>query len=269
MRTGDRRARDQFIAGNRPLVHVIARSLGPAARGSVAYEDLVAEGMIGLIEAADRFDPARARFSTHATYWIRMKMLAAIADQAGPVRMIKTRRMRSAWWGIGRVLREMFAAAEAPSHAEVAERLGLSDRELADILATRAGRHVSTDAPVYVDADEPYRFSRGETMTADDDPESTAADEDARRVAAVELSRALRRLLPRERRVIARIFGDGSHGVDVASELGVSRERVRQIKERALQKLAYALPRGEDGTVRLSEARARLLEAGAVDFSGE
>jgi RNA polymerase primary sigma factor len=269
MRKGDRAARDRFIVANRPLVYSIARSF-EGTRGQLSFEDLAAEGMVGLVEAADRFDPSRARFSTHAVYWIRMRMLRAIVDQAGPVRMIKSRAMRAAWWKIGRVLRQMFATGEAVSYDAVAERLALTPTDLRAIMATRAVAHASMDASRYVDEDESTTVTLGESMTADADPESTSADAAHRRAQAWDLARAVNHLTPRERRVLGATFAD--EPVELAEltvELGLSRRRIQQIKERAIAKLAYALPRGEDGGVRLSEARARLLEADAVDFSEE
>lgn len=264
MRSGDRGARDRFISANRPLVFAIAKSLS-GGRGEVSSEDLVAEGMVGLVEAADRFDPDRARFSTHATYWIRMRMLRAMVDQAGPLRF-KTRSMRGAWWRIGRTLRAMFASGEAVSYESVAERLGVSSADVRAVVVTRARGHASLDAAR--STEEGVRETLGDELSADHDPQGTAADEDARRAAVAELARAVGCLTPRERRVVSLRFRERPVTLkEIGAELGLTRERVRQIEARALAKLAYAMPRDASGAVRLVEARALAVETGAINFS--
>jgi RNA polymerase nonessential primary-like sigma factor len=237
-REGDSSARQRLIEANLRLVVAAAR--GFAGRG-LALADLIAEGNLGLLRAVARFEPARGfRFSTYATWWIRQAIEQALLDQGRLVRLPDS--VVRALTAVLRVERELarngggaptldaIAAAAGMTVAEVAELLRLNERvaELDD--PEVAAKLASAPAwPEEVDDDERQRLI-------------------AEGAASEKLTDWLGRLAPRQREVLSRRYGVDGHAMqslaEVASALGVSRERVRQIQQEALVRLRRLV--GED-----------------------
>jgi len=238
MRAGDFGARQQMIERNLRLVVSIARHY--AHRG-LALPDLIEEGNLGLMHALDKFDPERGfRFSTYATWWIRQAIERAIVQQARTIRLP------------AHVVRELTLVQRAMRHLEnhppadgrdatIEDVAHLVDRPIDDVARlVRLQEHVlSLDAPL----------ERDPSVTIAD----AIADEDALAPELLLHHNALERSVPawlgelpeRQRRVIERRYGLNGAEVatldDLSRELGVTRERVRQIQVEALERLRAKL----------------------------
>lgn len=218
--------RDQMVQANVRLVMVLARR---HRHPSLTFLDLVQEGMLGLIRAVEKYEPGRnVKFSTYAVYWIWQQMARA-ADTLGelirtPVHWNQMRR---------RVGRETQGPAERNATAAGDdEEPRLDPNKLA--VMTRSFRFVSTDAPVGEDDDRPM-----ESLLADDgvQPEAHTFQGDLRG----RLEDMVERLPAREAEILRRRFGLGNDETETLEEvgvrLGVSRERIRQLENRALKQL--------------------------------
>ena len=198
--------------------------------------DLINEGNLGLIKAAKRFDETRGfKFISYAVWWIRQSILQALAEQSRIVRLPLNRV--GALNKIGKELSKLEQEYErVPSPAELAESLEMTISEVADTLKI-SGRHLSVDAP----------FAQGEDNRLLDvleneetpDPDNDLMGESLK----VEIERALSKLTKREAEVIRLYFGIGREHSLTLEEIGerfdLTRERVRQIKEKALRKLRH------------------------------
>jgi RNA polymerase primary sigma factor len=229
---GDMRAKERMINCNLRLVVSIAKRYQTQG---ITLGDLVQEGVLGLIRAAEKFDWRKGfKFSTYATWWIRQAVQRGVANKARTIRIpvhIVEREQK-----IARASRELVAELERdPSNEEIAER---SKLPLAQVVEVRgAARAVaSTDAPVGDDGDGSLGdlFAAGGPTTEDE--AEGALREDAVR-------RAVAKLPDRERDVISLRFGLAGDGQPASLEaigkaLGITRERVRQIETEALRRLA-------------------------------
>lgn len=224
-------AKNTFIRHNLKLVIVIAKEF--RGRG-VPFADLVQEGNIGLVRAVEKFDAGRGfKFSTYAVWWIRQSCIRAIQNHS------RTVRLPSHVWDLllqrrssgERLTRRL---GREPSSSELREDLEL-DVDTADLLASTTRRTVSFDDPV-LGSDS----LRVEDKLADEELEAPIGIIDRRELHG-ELEKLMERLTPRERRVIERHFGwsgtEASTLAGIGTELGLSRERVRQIEMGALLKL--------------------------------
>jgi RNA polymerase primary sigma factor len=196
--------------------------------------DLINEGNLGLIKAAQRFDETRGfKFISYAVWWIRQSILQALAEQSRIVRLPLNK--------IGSINRvnKAFSQLEqdyerAPSDEELARVLEISEEEVRDTLKT-SGRHVSMDAPLVQGEDN----SLIDVLSSEDtpNPDSGLMNESLRR----EIERALSTLTEREAEVIRLFFGlDSKHPLsleEIAERFDLTRERVRQIKEKAIRRL--------------------------------
>lgn len=199
--------------------------------------DLINEGNLGLIKAAKRFDETRGfKFISYAVWWIRQSILQALAEQSRIVRLPLNRV--GALNKIGKKFSELEQSYERePSASELAEELDMTLFEVADTLKI-SGRHISVDAP----------FAQGEDnrlldVIQDDrqpHPDNTLMTESLR----VEVRRALATLSEREAEVIRLYFGlDRDHSLtleEIGEKFNLTRERVRQIKEKAIRRLRHA-----------------------------
>lgn len=231
IRRGDRRALDDLVQGNLRFVVSVAR--GFAGRG-LSLADLINEGNLGLIKAAERFDHTRGfRFISYAIWWIRQSILQALSEQTRVVRIPvnragKASKISKAEQGLEQYL------GRRPTAEEIAEKLHMEEAEVLEHQAF-VFRPISLDAPASDDGDTPL----GNLLTAD---ESAAPDQ---RVVDLDLARdlraALRTLNPREQRILRDYFGmetgEGTTLEAIGKEMGLTRERVRQLKERAIRKL--------------------------------
>jgi RNA polymerase primary sigma factor len=234
---GDRHAKDKLVEANMRLVINIAKNYHCPL---IPFEDLVQEGAIGLMTAAERYDARRGfRFSTYATHWIRQSISRAVDNKARAIRipahvaetLRKLERTRA------QLLRQ---EGEEPSDEALANHLGMTPRKIAALLL--AGQDpVSLDMLI----GEEENTTLGALIN-----DRTASDpEDAVLTAEVqaELKSLLAILTPREREIMQRRLGFDEESAQVLQEIGenmhISRERVRQIETIALKKLKYAAKR--------------------------
>ena len=229
---GDREAMKQFILANLRLVVSIAKRY--VGRG-LTLLDLIQEGNIGLIRAVQRYDWRRGhRFSTHATWWIRQAISRAVADKGRTIRLPvyvntalnRIRRERQ------RLLQEL---GREPTEEELAEATGLDPVRMIELQAA-PGAPISLELPVGEDEEQELGDVLADTESAS--PEDIATTQTLKD----EVQRVLESVLtPRERLVLQLRFGLGNsqaHPLEqVGRELGITRERVRQIEAGALAKL--------------------------------
>lgn len=232
---GDREARDRLVTSHLRLVASIARR--NAGRGT-SVEDAVHEGVLGLLEAIDRFDVARDnRFSTYAAYWVLDRVRRHTTSARGMVAAPSTRTARVVMRGYGRASRALeHRHGRAPTRTEVAAELGVDEADVAGCEPALFGSDVA------VDSYEP-NDSRAHLMDASTSPEQRVADAEWEYVTYGRVHAALDTLGPRERLIIEKRFlaDDAESLTDLGASLGISRERARQIQESARAKLRRAL----------------------------
>ncbi len=230
---GSQRALEDLTKANLRFVVSVAKQY---QNQGLSLGDLINEGNLGLIKAAKRFDETRGfKFISYAVWWIRQSILQALAEQSRIVRLPLNRV--GALNKIGKELSKLEQEYErVPSAAELAESLDMTVSEVADTLKI-SGRHLSVEAP----------FAQGEDNRLLDvleneeipDPDNDLMGESLK----VEIERALSKLTKREAEVIRLYFGIGREHSLTLEEIGerfdLTRERVRQIKEKALRKLRH------------------------------
>jgi RNA polymerase primary sigma factor len=230
-RAGDQDALDRLVRSNLRFVVTIAKRY---RHRSVSLPDLINEGNLGLIRAARRFDETKGiKFVSYAVWWIRQAILQALAEQGHIMRVPLNRA--GAVHRIGKcasALRQQLG--REPTHAEIAAELALSREEIAAALSA-ARAPLSFDAPRAPGEDNPLA-----DYLADDG--APPPDEyGVERALAAALQESLLRLKEREVTILRLYFGlDGEEPMSlerIGATLGITRERVRQIKEKALARL--------------------------------
>ena len=235
---GDLRARDTMIRANLRLVVSIA--FEHVNRG-MSVSDLISEGNLGLVTAVERFDPTRrSRFAGYASWWIKQHISRALSrDKTIRLPVHITERIIK----MHRVSEQMtFDLGRMPSDAELAEELGLPSSRVTQIRRASYSS-LSLNAPVYSDESTELSEVVGETDAL------TPFDQTRDRNEAETVHKALALLRERERRIIVQRFGlDGTGAktlAEIAGQLGLTRERVRQLEGAALRKLRRTLKEQE------------------------
>lgn len=240
IRRGDRRAKAEMIRANLRLVVKIAHDY---ANLGLPILDLISEGNIGLVKAVERFDPKKGgKLSTYASWWIKQSIKRALANQSKTIRLpvhlvdkiAKIRRAAS------RMAEEL---GRDPTDEELAEEIGISSAKITQLKAA-AVRPTSLDQPIGEDESTELGELVGDEAAAD--PFESLRDKDLRE----EIGGLLDILDRRERRILNQRYGlDGRKPKtleEVGERFGVTRERIRQLQNIALDKLRKALDRREN-----------------------
>ncbi|MES2734655.1 MAG: RNA polymerase sigma factor RpoD/SigA [Bacteroidota bacterium] len=233
IREGDQLALEKLTKANLRFVVSVAKQY---QNQGLSLGDLINEGNLGLIKAAQRFDETRGfKFISYAVWWIRQSILQALAEQSRIVRLPLNRV--GSLNKISKTFSELEQKFERePSPDELAEVLEVSTSEIVDTLKI-SGRHVSMDAP-FVQGEENSLLDVLEN-DSEDTPDSGLMNDSLRR----EVQRALSTLTPREADVITLYFGlNGEHAMtleEIGEKFNLTRERVRQIKEKAIRRLRH------------------------------
>ncbi|MBD5203864.1 MAG: sigma-70 family RNA polymerase sigma factor [Bacteroidales bacterium] len=230
IQNGDQKALDKLVRANLRFVVSVAKQY---QNQGLSLPDLINEGNLGLIRAAQKFDETRGfKFISYAVWWIRQSILQALAEQSRIVRL-PLNQVGS----LNKITKELAKFEQEnerrPSAEELAERLDLPVDKVSDTLKV-SGRQVSVDAP----------FAEGEDNTLLD----VLSDDDGPKTDSVltqeslskEIDRALRQLGEREREIVKMFFGIGCQEKtleEIGLKFDLTRERVRQIKEKAIRRL--------------------------------
>ena len=233
IKAGDQRALEKLTKANLRFVVSVAKQY---QNQGLTLPDLINEGNLGLIKAAQRFDETRGfKFISYAVWWIRQSILQALAEQSRIVRLPLNK--------IGSInkINKMYALLEqsnerAPSAEEIAKELDMTVNDVKESMKN-SGRHLSMDAPLVEGEDSNlYDVLRsGESPN----PDRELIHESLQ----TEIERALETLTPREADVVHLYFGLGDQHPMTLEEIGetfdLTRERVRQIKEKAIRRLKH------------------------------
>ena len=234
IKLGDQLALEKLTKANLRFVVSVAKQY---QNQGLSLADLINEGNIGLIKAAKRFDETRGfKFISYAVWWIRQAILQALAEQSRIVRLPLNRV--GTLHKIGKISSSLEQEyGREPSPDEIAKELELSAVEVSDTLKI-SNSHLSLDAPFFISEDNSL-------MDVLEDEFQPAPDEDLLcESLRLEIERALHTLSPREAEVINLYFGLNSEKALTLEEIGarfnLTRERVRQIKEKAIRRLRHA-----------------------------
>ena len=230
IRKGDRKALEKLTKSNLRFVVSVAKQY---QNQGLSLSDLINEGNLGLIKAAEKFDETRGfKFISYAVWWIRQSILQAIAEQSRIVR-VPLNQVGSVS-KINRILSKFEQEFERrPSVDEISERVDIPEDKVDEAMMANA-RHVSVDAP-FVDGED---NSLLDIMINDDAPmaDRQLVIESLRS----EIATVLQTLNDRERAVITAFYGIGQQEMtleEIGHKYGLTRERVRQIKEKAIRRL--------------------------------
>jgi len=233
IKAGDQRALEKLTKANLRFVVSVAKQY---QNQGLTLPDLINEGNLGLIKAAQRFDETRGfKFISYAVFWIRQSILQALAEQSRIVRLPLNK--------IGSInkINKAYASLEQaherpPSAEEIATKLEMSEMDVKESMRN-SGRHVSMDAPL-VEGEDSNLY---DVLNSDDSPNP---DDDLMVDSLrTEIERSLATLTPREGDVIRLYFGlNGQHPLtleEIGEKFDLTRERVRQIKEKAIRRLKH------------------------------
>lgn len=232
IKKGDRKALERLTKANLRFVVSVAKQY---QNKGLSLPDLINEGNLGLIKAAERYDETRGfKFISYAVWWIRQSILQAIAEQSRIVRL-PLNQVGS----VNRIARELNKFEQEnerkPSVEEMADRIDLPEEKIAEAMKINT-HHVSMDAP-FADGED---NSLLDFLTNTDSPSTdNVLDQESLRT---EIGRVLDVLNDREQKVIKAFFGIGMQEMtleEIGDKYNLTRERVRQIKEKAIRRLRY------------------------------
>lgn len=230
IKKGDQKALDKLIKANLRFVVSVAKQY---QNQGLSLPDLINEGNLGLIRAAQKFDETRGfKLISYAVWWIRQSILQALAEQSRIVRL-PLNQVGS----LNKITKEMARFEQEnerrPSTEELADRLDMSVDKISDAIQV-SGRPISVDAPFVEGEDN----SLLDVLANDDSP---MADADLNKESlSKEVDRALKQLYDREREILKMFFGIGCQEMtleEIGAKFDLTRERVRQIKEKAIRRL--------------------------------
>ena len=230
IRKGDEVALEKLTRANLRFVVSVAKQY---QNQGLSLPDLINEGNLGLIKAAEKFDETRGfKFISYAVWWIRQSILQALAEQSRIVRL--PLNQVGSLNKINKALSQFEQKNErAPSNEELSEMIDVPQDKISDTLRV-SGRHVSVDAP-FVEGEDNGLL---DVLPNDDSP---MADKGlVNESLSTEIERSLQILTPREREIIKSFFGIGCQEMtleEIGERLDLTRERVRQIKEKAIRRL--------------------------------
>ena len=230
IRKGDQKALEKLTRANLRFVVSVAKQY---QNQGLSLPDLINEGNLGLIKAAEKFDETRGfKFISYAVWWIRQSILQALAEQSRIVRL--PLNQVGSLNKINKALSQFEQKNErSPSNEELSEMIDIPQDKISDTLRV-SGRHVSVDAPLVEGEDN----SLLDVIPNDDSP---MADRGlVNESLSTEIERSLQILTTREREIIKSFFGIGCQEMtleEIGERLDLTRERVRQIKEKAIRKL--------------------------------
>jgi RNA polymerase primary sigma factor len=232
VRAGDMKAQEKLVRSNLRFVVSIAKKY---VGNGVPLEDLINDGNLGLVKAAERFDPERGfKFISYAVWWIRQSILVSVSENSRMIRMPMnrvglaqkaTKKTRQLEQDLGR----------DPDAEELAKELGVTREEIEEV-TTFSQATLSLDQPVHDEGNE-TTFVDQIVDDRNASPDTGAYADSLKR----DMARALESLTDRERTILVRYYG--LNGVkartleDIGKEMGYTRERIRQIKEQAIDKL--------------------------------
>lgn len=232
IKKGDRKALERLTKANLRFVVSVAKQY---QNKGLSLPDLINEGNLGLIKAAERYDETRGfKFISYAVWWIRQSILQAIAEQSRIVRL-PLNQVGS----VNRIARELNKFEQEnerkPSVEEMADRIDLPEEKIAEAMKINT-HHVSMDAP-FADGED---NSLLDFLPNTDSPSTdNVLDQESLRT---EIGRVLDVLNAREQKVIKAFFGIGMQEMtleEIGDKYNLTRERVRQIKEKAIRRLRY------------------------------
>ena len=233
IKKGDQVALDKLTRANLRFVVSVAKQY---QNQGISLPDLINEGNLGLIKAAEKFDETRGfKFISYAVWWIRQSILQALAEQSRIVRL--PLNQVGSLNKINKALSQFEQQYERqPSPDELADMLEIPREKIADTLRV-SGRHVSVDAP-FVDGED---NSLLDVLVNNDSPNADKGL--VNESLNTEIERALSTLTERERDIVKYFFGIGCQEMtleEIGEKFGLTRERVRQIKEKAIRRLRHS-----------------------------
>ncbi len=233
IRTGDQEALDKLVRSNLRFVVSVAKKY---QNQGVSLSDLINEGNLGLIRAGHKFDETKGiKFISYAVWWIRQAILQALAEQSRIVRVPLNRA--GALHRIGKrasaLLQELGREA---THAEIAEGMDITEEEVAKTMSI-SQVHLSLDAPLAPGEDNRLLDYLADTVSASPDEQTIE------KALTEAIEESLGALKEREAKILRLYFGLDEHEAmtleEIGAQLGITRERVRQIKEKALSRLRH------------------------------